>query len=133
VVTATKAFGLEVLADEPTPSPISRPGAPVTWDQTRTLLLEDGSTAYGCAHCDYVSRNVLSIRPHLSRHKPKGPKVTVTPKTNGHGSADSLASLLDQLGRLNEITTERDKWKARALSAERTLRRVREVITGGSS
>lgn len=133
MVTATKAFGLEVLADEPTPSPISRPGAPVTWDQTRTLLLEDGSTAYGCAHCDYVSRNVLSIRPHLSRHKPREPKVTVKAKANGHGSADSLASLLDQLGRLNEITTERDRWKARALSAEKTLRRLRDIITGGSS
>lgn len=134
MVTATKAFGLEVLADEPTPSPISRPGAPVTWEQTRTLLLEDGSTAYGCAHCDYVSRNVLSIRPHLSRHNRK-PRGDLKPSngTNGHGSSDSLASLLDQLGRLNEVTTERDKWKARALSAEKTLRRIRDVISGGSS
>jgi hypothetical protein len=134
VVTARKAYGLEVLADAP--SPISRPGAPVTWDQTRTLLLEDGSTAYGCAHCDYVSRNVLSIRPHLSKHKPREPKPgTVNGTKNGHGhaSADSLTSLLDQLGRLNEITTERDRWKARALSAEKVLRRVRDVITGGSS
>lgn len=129
-MTATVAFGLEVLADEPTPSPISTNGHTITWEQTRTLLLADGSTAYGCVYCDYVSRNVLSIRPHLSKHnrRPREGKGSKGAATNGQ---TSLASLLDQLGRLNEIATDRDKWKARALTAEKALRAIREAISGG--
>ncbi len=123
-MTATIAFGLEVLADEPTPSPISRDGQRIEWEQTRTLLLSDGSTAYGCLHCDYVSRNVLSIRPHLSKHNRRQ-------KHNDAIGEHSLAALVDQLKRLDEITTDRDKWKARALSAEKSLRAIREAISGG--
>jgi hypothetical protein len=123
-VTATVAYGLEVLADEPTPSPISKPGRTVMWEQTRTLLLADGSTAYGCIHCDYVSRSVNSIRPHLSKHNRR-------PPTNGTAVADGhrdLTSLLGQLHRLDELVRERDQWKARALKAERSLKTVREAI-----
>ncbi|WP_233223349.1 hypothetical protein [Amycolatopsis sp. CA-128772] len=130
-MTATRAFGCEVLADEPTPSPISQPGAPVVWAQTRTLLLDDESTAYGCVHCDYVSRNVLSIRPHLSKHKPR------ETRQNGHGSNGhavngngSVAALLAQLGTLNEVTKDRDHWKTRALRAERLVKAVRDAVGG---
>lgn len=126
-MTATRAFGREVLADEPTPSPISQPGAPVVWEQTRTLLLDDGSTAYGCAHCDYVSRNVLSIRPHLQRHKPRNGKRPNGREDNGHAS---VTALLAQLGTLNEITQDRDHWKARALTAERLVKAVRDAVGG---
>jgi hypothetical protein len=120
-MTATTAFGHEVIADEPTDSDMkSRDGHLVMWEQTRTLLLDDDSTAYGCLHCDYVSRNRRSIRPHLLKHR--------TPKA----TADSqVTGLLEQLGTLVEITAQRDAWKARALKAERTLRTLRTAINGG--
>lgn len=119
-MTATSAFGLEVIADEPTKSGVVTPnGHAVMWEQTRTLLLEDGSTAYGCLHCDYLSRKVLSIRPHLNKHR--------TPKAATNGQ---VTDLLTQLGNLSEITAERDAWKARALKAERTLRTLRTAIKG---
>jgi hypothetical protein len=117
-VTATSAFGFDVIADEPTNSGMTAPnGHVVMWEQTRTLLLEDGSTAYGCLHCDYVSRKVLSIRPHLNKHR--------TPKT---ATNDQVTDLLAQLGSLSELTADRDAWKARALKAERTLRTLRTAI-----
>lgn len=121
-MTATVAYGLEVLADEPTPSPISHQGQTIMWEQTRTLLLSDGSTAYGCLHCDYVSRNVLSIRPHLSKH---------TRRQNVNGHATSVADLLAQLRQLSETSADRDRWRARALTAEKSLRDIRTAINGG--
>jgi hypothetical protein len=118
-MTATVAFGRTVIADEPTDSGMTtRDGHRVMFEQTRTLLLDDGSTAYGCVHCDYVSRKHLSIRPHLNKHR-------------NTKRGEALTELLSQVGNLAEITTERDAWKARALKAERTLRTLRAAINGG--
>lgn len=120
-MTATTAFGHEVIADEPTNAGMATPnGHAVMLQQTRTLLLDDGSTAYGCLHCDYVSRKQFSIRPHLNKHR--APKAATT--------QDAVTDLLAQLGNLSEITADRNAWKARALKAERTLRTLRTAING---
>ncbi|MFI7087739.1 hypothetical protein ACIBUR_29595 [Streptomyces anulatus] len=71
-MTATHVNGLAVIEDLPTRSRISRPGVQVTFDQTRHLLLSDGSEMYGCKHCTYTSTNPNSIRPHLKVHKADG-------------------------------------------------------------
>ncbi|MFI8932604.1 hypothetical protein ACIG3E_33690 [Streptomyces sp. NPDC053474] len=76
-MTATHVNGVTVVADEPAPSPISRPGVTVTFEQIRHLLLADGAEVYGCRHCTYTSPNINSIRPHLKAHKPKKPKAAV--------------------------------------------------------
>lgn len=128
-MVATEAFGLTVIDDAPTPSPITdRAGNPIVWQQTRTLTLADGSTAYGCAHCDYVSRNVRSIRPHLGAH---------TQRTNGHrvdpAAELTVQELLGQLAALTELRADRDTWKARALKAEKSLRTLRTVLGGGKT
>lgn len=75
-MTATAVNGVAVAADEPTRAPIrARGGKEIFWPKVRTLTLVDGSTIYGCQHCDYVNENVLSIRPHLKKHAPKQEKV----------------------------------------------------------
>ncbi|TDQ01287.1 hypothetical protein [Labedaea rhizosphaerae] len=115
---ARQVNGQEVIADEPTPAPISHDGRPVVWQQTRTLLLADGSTVYGCAHCTYTSPNVRSIRPHLSKHK----------RTRATTSSDPVAALVKQLGQVEEITKDRDRWKIRALKAEKSLKTLRDAL-----
>jgi hypothetical protein len=116
------AFGLPVLRDQPTPSPIKdRLGRPVLWQQTRMLTLQDGSTAYGCAHCDYVSRAVLSIRPHLKKH---------LARTNGAALAGDLklSDVVRHLASLEGVTADRDRWRERARTAERALAKMRKAL-----
>lgn len=126
-MVATHAFGLEVVGNTPTPSPITdRAGQPILWEQTRTLTLADGSTAYGCAHCDYARRNVNSIRPHLRKHNQR---------TNGRSTREPAADLtvqelLGQLATLDELRTDRDAWKSRAVKAEKALRTLRKMLGG---
>lgn len=107
-MTAKVAFGHEVIADEPTDSGMrAGDGRSVMWEQTRTLLLDDGSTAYGCQHCDYVSRSPKSIRPHLKAHTGK-PEVAI--------------------GSVAELAADRNAWRTRALKAERLLRKLRAAL-----
>jgi hypothetical protein len=127
-MVATHAFGLEVVGNVPTPSPIAdRAGNPILWEQTRTLTLADGSTAYGCHHCDYTSRNVNSIRPHLRKHNQR-----TTSRANGRDPAAELTvhELLGQLATLEDLRAERDSWKARAVKAEKALRTLRTMLGG---
>lgn len=63
--------GVEVIVDEPTPAPFR--STTVLHPQTRTLLLADGREVFACAHCDYWSENVRSIRPHLKVHSTPKP------------------------------------------------------------
>ena len=123
-MVATHAFGQAVVDVAPTPSPITdASGQPIMWQQTVTLTLADGSTAYGCAHCDYARRNVNSIRPHLRRHsKRAGPEVGEL----------TVRELLGQLGALEDLRADRDAWKARAVKAEKSLRTLRNALGGAA-
>lgn len=107
--------GHHVISDDDTPSPIrTNNGHHVVWRQTRTLTLDDGSTIYGCAHCDYVSTNVLSIRPHLAIHRQPEPP------------SDNTTRLLKNA--LEAALSDRDRWRDRARKAERALRRLRDAL-----
>lgn len=121
-MTATHVNGLEVIADEPTASEITdRSGKPVIWHQPRTLLLEDGSTIYGCIHCEYTSDNPRSIRPHLTAHRDKKPAVARS------GEA-TVTTLIQQLQDLQTIAADRDAWRERAQRAEQTLTVIRKAL-----
>lgn len=123
--------GLEVIADEPTEAPMrDKTGKPIFWQQTRTLLLTDGSTVYGCAHCDYTSPNVRSIRPHLGRHN----KARTTPTASASATVDGdpVREVLARLEGYEKLAADLEEWKRRALTAERHLRAIRSAIGGTS-
>lgn len=117
-----EVFGSEVISDEPTVSGIvDRSGNQVLWRQTRTLTLADGTVAYGCAHCAYVSRNPNSIRPHLSAHNVR---------RTGRKASDelSLNDVLTRLASVDELAADRDRWKSRATKAEGALKSLRKAL-----
>ncbi|MCA1195107.1 hypothetical protein [Saccharopolyspora sp. 6V] len=115
-----------VITDEPTLAPMrDKAGKPIFWQQTRTLCLADGRTVYGCAHCEYTSENVLSIRPHLNVHKAR--------PTTPTGDDDPVAALVARLAEYDRVAAERDEWKRRAKAAERDLRAIRKAIGGVQS
>lgn len=128
-MTATTVNGLAVVSDEAGVAPFTdRAGNPVVQPQTRVLTLEDGSVVYGCLHCDYISTNKNSVRPHLGKHN--------SHRRNGNRHlADalsvrdmSLTDLLERLDHLDRTTADRDKWRARALKAERRLSSLRNAL-----
>jgi hypothetical protein len=108
-----------VLADEPTEAPMrDRAGKPIVWQQTRTPLLADGRTVYGCAHCEYTSTNVRSIRPHLNKHR-----------DNAEPDRADLGALGEvTLGERDQVAADRDEWKGRATRAERALGALAERV-----
>jgi hypothetical protein len=129
-MTATVVNGMRVVSDEVTPSPYlrDRAGNPVVWHRTRTLRLEDGSVVYGCAECDYVSENPNSVRPHLGAHTDRPRRG----KSRRNGQADpstlSLAELLSRVDSLRRVEADRDAWRVRAQTAERSLATLRKAL-----
>lgn len=125
-MTATQVNGIPVIADEPTLSPISsRNGTPVYWQQTRTLLLEDGRELYGCVHCDYTADSPHKVRPHFNKHRDR----TASPASAASGLYDlPLSELLARIAGMEKLTAERDEWRRRALKAERALSTMRKAL-----
>ncbi|MFD3422616.1 hypothetical protein [Streptomyces decoyicus] len=143
-MTATHVNGIAVITDEPAPSPISRPGVNVTFEQIRHPLLADGAETYGCLHCSYVSDNINSIRGHLKAHNQKSkepvrkaPKPTIrtatapprnhteaAPRRKPAPAAKDLASLVDDLAERAQLTdqmrVERDAARKEAAQAQRS-------------
>lgn len=121
-MTATHVNGQQVVSDNPTQAPIrSKDGTVIWWRQTRTLLLANGDTVFGCLHCDYTSPNANSIRPHLGKHR----AAKVAPPTLG---GITVADLVQRLSEAETLTEDRDHWKARALAAEKSLRQMRKAL-----
>ncbi|WP_424183828.1 hypothetical protein ACOBQX_17875 [Actinokineospora sp. G85] len=130
-MTATVVDGVAVVADDPTPAPMrDNAGTPVLWKQTRTLTLADGRTVYGCAHCDYTSTNVRSVRPHLNKHRGGRSLGAVD---LGDLGALTLADVVARLAEHDQVAAERDQWKARAQRAERSLSTLRTALRGVAS
>lgn len=124
-MTAKQVGDKAVIADEPTEAPMTgRDGKPLVWYQTRTLLLDDGTTTYGCAHCDYTNDNIRSIRPHLNAHATRKP----SPRTGRDPANLSLNELMGRLDDLAKVEADRDKWKQRAVVAERSLATLRKAL-----
>jgi hypothetical protein len=134
-VTATVVNGLKVIEDEPTRAPkmVDNAGQPLFWKRTRTLLLEDGSTIFGCSDCEFVHANMYAIRPHLTAHidpakkRKRGPKKQPARLDDINGM--SLSDLLAQVQTLQSVQDERDAWRTRAQAAERSLNVLRKALT----
>lgn len=130
-MTATEVDGVPVIATEPAADPKGwkdrRTGEPLKFRQVLRLLLEDGTETYGCLHCDYTSRNIYSIRPHLNKHRFT---IAAEPTGNGHPAGVDLADLARRLQHVDRLEQDVDTWKRRALDAERELRKIRDVLGG---
>lgn len=126
-MTATHVDGAAVIATEPAQDPKGwkdrRTGEPLRFRQILKLLLDDGREVYGCLHCDYTSPNINSVRPHLNKHR-----LALRVDSNGHGV--DLAEVARRLQHVDKVEADRDQWKARALAAEKELRKYREVLRG---
>lgn len=112
--------GLAVVASEPAPSQLKRDGKPVPFKQILRLLLADGSEVYGCVHCDYTSPNPNSVRPHLNAHRNGKPPLTA-------GGVD-VREVLRRLNAVDGIQADRDRWRDRAITAERDLSNLRRAF-----
>jgi hypothetical protein len=127
-MTAAQIDGIQVVSDEPTPAPISRPDRPVLWQQIRTLRLADGREVYGCVHCDMTADSPHRVRPHLKAHKEK---PAATPPKSPAGEL-TLNQLSVKLKEFEQLSQERDDWKRRAMAAEKSLRTLRKALGVGS-
>lgn len=133
-MTATHVNGIAVIADEPAPSQItSRGGEQVYFKQIRSLLLEDGNLTYGCAHCDYTADSPTSVRPHLGKHTTKRAERRAENATELDPQTATIAELLTQVGRFNDVLQDRDRWKARAEKAEQDLATIQRAIRNATS
>ncbi len=72
-MTATVVDGKKVEAAEPTKSGLWTPEKPIFFLNTMELLLEDGSTTYGCRFCDYTDDKMGRVRVHQTRECEKNP------------------------------------------------------------
>lgn len=117
-----------IESDEPTRSPMSNNKAskPVLWTSTRTLTLSNGDEVYGCVDCDYVAVNHLSVRPHRNTHRKN--KLTRSATTDGDvNPLDRLREVLKKAEKAGDVAADRDRWKKRALDAERELSGLRQM------
>ena len=127
-MTATEANGHAVIEDQPALAKVKTwAGEPVHYKQIRELLLDDGTVVFGCLHCDYTAASPVQVRPHLNKHRDLKATKTETAKP---GVELSLAQLLDGIRTLDEVATDRDQWKARALKAEGSLKVLRDALGG---
>jgi len=125
-MTATQVDGVDVVADEPARSPVNdREGNPIYFKQMRELLLSDGRTVYGCIHCDYTAERLSQVRPHLNKHRDgKQPR--------GSGAIAVLAKqLAAQAIQVETLAADRDQWRQRARSAEKSLADLRKALGVG--
>jgi len=127
-MTAAQVHGVEVIADQPAPTNIShRDGTPVLYRQIRLLLLEDGTETYGCLHCDYTG-TVNQVRPHLNAHRGvKTPKPDMPSPGSAQVAGLDVGELIRRLKAHEALAQDRDRWKARALDAERDLTDLRRI------
>ncbi|MEU3904192.1 hypothetical protein AB0F20_10270 [Streptomyces goshikiensis] len=132
-VTATTVNGIRILASEAVEAPISTPGKPVYYKQTRRLLLANDTQLYGCVHCDFADPRIGTVRIHLKQHrsaatppaaaprsaparaaakKAVGPTTTPAPEDTGLQdgllASLTLGQLIKRAQAANEVIKERD-------------------------
>lgn len=122
-MTATQVDGVAVVATEPAFSnwKNSRTGEPFALKQVVRLLLEDGREVFGCTWCDYSHERMESVRPHLNKHRDEKRAA----QTN---VATEFSGLVAKLQAAAGLAEDRDRWKARAVAAERELAKVRKAL-----
>jgi hypothetical protein len=138
-MTATKVDTHAVIATEPVESPLSRPGKTIMFTRVVKLLLDDGTTTYGCTECDATADKMASVRAHLRIHSNRPKAVAVSGRVSADLGDMSVADLLASARRieamgdaLESVSRDRNEWRARAMKAERSLATLRKLLGGDS-
>ncbi|GLF98261.1 hypothetical protein [Streptomyces yaizuensis] len=90
------------------------------------LLLDDGSTVHGCKVTDCTfTGSVGEVRAHLAAHKDTSDPA---PPARSQLLGLTTAQLLEKAAAADRITKDRDRWKSRALTAERKLKSIHHAL-----
>jgi hypothetical protein len=120
-MTATEVDGLAVVDDQPTPAVMKdAAGQTIYFQQTRMLTLADGDVVYGCQHCDYVSDNWRSIRPHLRVHNGAPSTANYLPP--------AVRNAITNITKTQRQAQEAASWRDRALRAEKALDAMNKAL-----
>lgn len=125
--------GEVVTADMPARSPLPHPTDPhqhLYYKTIRELWLMGGGIVYGCTDCDYTGPTVYSVRAHRSTHTPRRPTTApVTPHGETPADIATLDALMARLAAIGKLQSERDRWRTKAIAAERQLAALRRSLS----
>ncbi len=136
--------GKKVVEERQVQSPLSREGEnPVYFRRVVELVLEDGSSVFGCTECEYTNSSRTGVTTHLGIAHGTGKARRAAAQSDspiGHwedvtlGEAVGMARRVDTLSNaLDRMTEDRNEWKARARDAERDLGAIRRALAPTSA
>lgn len=155
-MTAKEVNGLRVVDEETPKSPLWTEKRPMYYTHSRLLMLEDGSTIYGCAYgeCDYTDEKLGRIRAHQGYNCEHRDPARPAPRRRGSKTeaehfakavskgeeefSPDIAELLAFLGGANPDQEEAHRkevqrlqklvrtWKKRAIEAEAALNLIKK-------
>jgi len=128
-VTATIVNGYHVVGDIPARSPLPHPTHPekgLYFKTIRALSLSNGEVVFGCVDCTYTAPSPMQVRAHRASHsRGRGRGVGAPAMTTGAHRAPAdpvtIDDLVARLTVLSKVESERDRWRTRAIAAERKL------------
>lgn len=135
--------GLKVVEERPVlsnlPIPEGRDPADFAIRGFTQLVMEDGSTLYACADCDFADARGAVMKHRGKAHgarvsgrksrtanaEIRGGAVTDDVRSMSLGDVLAMADQLNQLGVvIDNVMAQRDEWKDRATAAETRLRKL---------
>lgn len=118
--------GHRVLADEPAPANALFGDGNVKYRQIRELLLDDGSTTFGCGHCEFTGGSIMSIRSHLKKHRAPKAEQPEPISATLHDLAREVTRLSEAL---EQEQAKRKDAERRARDAEKRLATLRKALS----
>jgi hypothetical protein len=135
-MTATIVNGYHVVSDIPARSPLPHPtdsDKALYFKTIRALSLSNGEVVYGCVDCTYTADTTFKVRAHRSHHprtKGRGGGANGV-RAGAHRAPDTITidDLVSRLTALAKMEGERDRWRTRAIAAERKLAALGRHLT----
>jgi len=137
-MTATIVDGYHVIADRPAPSPLPHPTDPTKtlyFKTIRHLVLSNMEVVYGCVDCTYTADTTFKVRAHRSHHAVRRATPPTTPSGGGaHRATEAITvdNLVARLSALSKVEGDRDRWRTRAIAAERRLAALHRALASSA-
>lgn len=129
--TKTNYQGRPIIAVEPASTGLRRSdGERVYLKRTVLLQMAGGDVAYGCTECGFADDSVGKVNNHVANAHggTTGPKQPKTAKRRDAAVISHLKAALSALEETPDESSEVEKWKKRALDAERRLAMLRKAL-----